>query len=239
MNYVFKTILAASLLAINFSGFSQGKYFEVAIEKGVFNGMDYGRIRPLNNQYDVKLPYGGKNRQQLLEGILEYLKNRPALKIDTVLNNGSVVVYRDFATIGNKQNCFADLTGLIFLFAIPEEGYISIRPGSNSKIYASVFDAKLRISPGDDVVSEEDVPFNEYKFIQPTDGRTQSAVAPHGGLLGKATSRKINYKLAYPDSIFDPDGKVVNPGNKKRLESFFDGYVTDLDQFLKTKFKMK
>jgi hypothetical protein len=239
MNYIFKAILGASLLAINFSGFSQGKYFEVVVEKSAYNGANYGKVVPLNNQYDVQLLYSGKNRKQLLEGILEYLKNRPALKIDTVLNGGTVVVYRDFATIGNKQNCFADLTGLIYLFAVPEEGYISIRSGGISKIFASIFDAKLRISPGGDVVSEGDVPFNEYKFVQPTDGRTQSAVAPHGGLLGHATSRKINYKLAYPDSIFDPDGKIVNPANKKLLETFFDGYVADLDQFLKTKFKVK
>lgn len=237
MNYAFKALLAASLLVINVSGFSQGKYFEVVIEKGTFS--NYGTVKPINNQYDIKLSYSGIKQRQLLGGILEYLKSRPALKIDTVLNDGSVVVYRDFATIGSKQNCFADLTGLIYLYAVPEEGYISIRSGGSSKIYASVFDAKLLISPGGDVVSEQDVPFNEYKFIQPVDGRTQSAVSPHGGLLGHATSRKINYKLAYPDSIFDPDGKIVNPANKKLLEAFFDGYVADLDQFLKTKFKAK
>lgn len=237
MNYTFKAILAAMLLMLNFSGFSQGKYLEVVIEKGTYGS--YGRIRPLNNQFDVTLPYSGKNKKQLLEGILDYLKNRPALKIDTILNGGTVVVYRDFATIGNKQNCFADLTGLVYMFAIPEDGYISIRPSGNSKIFATVFDAKLRISPGGDVVSEQDVPFNEFKYIQPADGRTQSAVSPHGGLLGKATSRKIDYKLAYPDSIFDPDGKVVNANNKKIIESFFDGYIADLDQFLKAKFKMK
>ncbi|HWV67304.1 hypothetical protein [Chitinophaga sp.] len=237
MNYIFRTILVASLLAISLSGFSQGKYYEIVIEKGTYG--NYGMVKPLSNQYDVKLSYDGKKQRQLLEGILEYLKNRPTLKIDTVLNGGTVVVYRDFATIGNKQTCFADLTGLIYMFAVPEEGYISIRAGGNSKIYASVFDAKLRISPGDDVVSEQDVPFNEFKFIQPTDGRTQSAVSPHGGLLGQATSRKINYKLAYPDSIFDPEGKIVNPNNKKIIEAFYDGYIADLDQFLKAKFKMK
>ncbi|MET3875951.1 hypothetical protein [Chitinophaga sp. OAE865] len=237
MNNVFKAIFTVTLLILTFSGHSQGKYFEVVIEKGTYG--NYGMIKPLNGQYDVKLSYNGKKQRQLLEGILEYLKNRPTLKIDTILNGGTVVVYRDFATIGNKQNCFADLTGLIYMFAVPEEGYISIRAGGNSKIYASVFDAKLRISPGDDVVSEQDVPFNEFKFIQPTDGRTQSAVSPHGGLLGQATSRKINYKLAYPDSIFDPDGKVVNANNKKIIETFFDGYIADLDQFLKSKFSMK
>ncbi|HEY8956911.1 hypothetical protein [Chitinophaga sp.] len=237
MSITFKTIFAAMLLILNFSGFSQGKYFEVVIEKGTYG--NYGMIKPISGQYDVTLSYSGKNRKQLLEGILDYLKNRPTLKIDTVLNGGTVVVYRDFATIGSKQNCFADLTGLIYMFAVPEEGYISIRPGGNSKIFATVFDAKLRISPGGDVVSEQDVPFNEFKYIQPADGRTQSAVSPHGGLLGKATSRKIDYKLAYPDSIFDPDGKVVNTNNKKIIEAFFDGYIADLDQFLKTKFKMK
>gem|GEM_PF-2633997 len=230
--------MVASFMAISFSGYSQGKYFEVVVEKGSYDGRNYGKVRPLNNQYAVKLSYNGKSQKQLLEGILEYLKNRPTLKIDTILNGGSCVVYRDFATVGNKQNCFADLTALTYLFAVPEEGYISINNGSISKIYASVFDAKLRISPGGDVVSEEDVPFNEYKFVQPTDGRTQSAVSPHGGLLGHATSRKINYKLAYPDSIFDPDGKIVNPANKKLIEAFFDGYIADLDQFLKARFKM-
>ena len=234
---MFRALLAGLMLVLSIPCHSQGKYFEVVTEKGEYSGTSYGKVKPISGSYDLKLSYPGKHRKQLLDGILQYLKARPTLKVDTVLNDGSVVVYRDFATVGDKKTCFADLTALVYIYAVPEEGYISVSSGGSSKIYATVFDAKLRISPGGDVVSENDVPFNEYKFIQPTDGRTQSAVSPHGGLLGKATSRKINYKLAYPDSIFDPDGKVVNPTNKKIIETFFDGYIADLDQFLKSKFK--
>jgi hypothetical protein len=81
-----------------------------------------------------------------------------------------------------------------------------VKYSSTSKIYASIFDAKLVISPGNDVVSENDVPFNEYKFVQPTTIKMQSSIAP-GGIIGAATSKKINYKLAFPESIFDAKAK--------------------------------
>lgn len=215
---------------------AQGKYFEARVEKNDFSGGYYGRIAPVNNQHDVRLNTPGKNKQQLLEIVLKYLKERPALKIDTVIRGeGPVVVYRDFATIGTKEKCFADLVALTYIFVVPEEGYVSVSLGTVSKIFASIFDAKLQISPDGVVVSDNDAPFNEYKFIQPADGRTQSKVSPNGGLVGLATSRKVPYKLAYPDSIFDPGGKIVNANNKKLIETFFDGYVSDLQAFLQKK----
>lgn len=239
MRTVLNILLPAGMLAFHLSGQAQGKYFEVITEKSVVNGALLGKVQPLGGQFDIKLSYPGKHRQQLLEGVLQYLKKRPTLKIDTILNKGSVVVYRDFATICRKDTCFADLTALTYMTVVPEEGHLFIRVASNSKVFATIFDAKLRISPGGDVISEQDVPFNEFKYVQPADGRTQSSISPHGGLLGKATSRKIHYKLAYPDSIFDPEGKVVNARNKRIIEAFFDGYVADLDQFLQTVFVVK
>ncbi len=232
----FTFLFAACLLITGQAAFAQGKYFEVTIEKGPVDNRNYGKISPLNGQYDIQLRFEGSNKKQLLDGVLLYLKNRPTIKIDTILNKGTCVVYRDFATIGNMKTCMADLTALTYFFVVPEDGYLSFRTGINSKIYASVFGAKLSISPGDDVVSEQDVPFNEYKFVQPADGRTMSNIAP-GGLLGKATSRKVQYKLAYPESIFDPEGKVVNQHNKTTIEAFFDGYVTDIYDFLKKTMK--
>lgn len=215
---------------------AQGKYFEARLEKNEFSGSYYGIVAPINKQPDIRLEAPGKNKQQLLDKVLQYLKERPALKIDTVIRgSGPVVVYRDFATIGTKEKCFADLVALTYVFVVPEEGYVSVRLGAISKIFASIFDAKLQISPDGVVVSDNDAPFNEYKFIQPADGRTQSKVSPNGGLVGLATSRKVPYKLAYPDSIFDPGGKIVNANNKKLIETFFDGYVSDLQSFLQKK----
>jgi len=231
MNRIFSVIL---MWVIPFSAAAQGKYFEVICEKGSFGNELIGRIRPVNDKSYVILNYRGRTQKQLFKAIQSYLKNRPALKPDHIdSSEGAFIVYRDFATVCGKEKCFADLVALTFIYVSPEnDGTVKINLGSTSHIYSTIFDAKLRISPDNIVASDDDVPFNEIRYVQPSDGRTQSNISPNGGLIGLATSRKKEYRLAYPDSIFSPDGELVNPVNKEAIEAFLDGYVTDLKTFL-------
>lgn len=234
MQHFLSVILLPALLFLSLPAFSQEKYFEVVYEKNEFSNTYYGRAVVRNSKANrVRLEYKGKNRQQLQQQVLAYLKERPALKTDTVARTEwPFLSYHDFATLGTKEQCFADLVALTYIYVVPGDGYISVDLGMSTKIYASIFEAQLKIDPGGNVVSDNDVPFNEYQYVQPRDGRTSSKVSPNGGLLGLATSRKINYKLAYPDSVFDPDGKVVNPANKKLIEDFYDRYISDLKDYL-------
>lgn len=232
MNGFFKIAVVPLLMALAAPVFAQGKYFEVITQD--FSGNLYGKVVVRGRKDNtVKLEYKGKSKKQLLQYALNYLKDRPGLKRDTLIEGeGALLCYKDFASIGAKDKCFADLVALTYIYVVPEEGYLSVSLSLSPKIFATIFDAKLKVDRGGVVVSENDVPFNEYKFVQPADGRTSSSVSPNGGLLGLATSRKIQYKLAYPDSIFDPEGKVVNPVNKKLVEEYYDGYINDLKSYL-------
>ncbi len=227
---ILRKIVAFIFILTAFPAFSQGKYFEVVAEKSTYGGGLMGKVQPLNSQYYVTLSYKGKTQSQLLKAVQQYLKNRPALKLDHIdtTSDGKFLVYRDFATIGSKEKCFADLAGLTYIYVIPEkDGTIKLNLGLTSKIFASIFDAKLRISPGDDVMSDNDEPFNVYEIVQPAD----EGVLTSNVWLGTRT-RKRELKSAYPDSVFDPGGKVVNPVNKKLIEEFYDGYITDIKTFL-------
>lgn len=213
---------------------AQGKYFEVKLEKNQFSSGYIGKVLPIHDREYVKLAYPGKTKEQLYDAVLNYVKSHSGLKLEYSDNiKKTFLAYRDFATIGDKKKCSADLVSLAYIEVVTDvKDTLLVSYSPNSKIFSTIFDAKLLISPGNDVISEGDIPFNEYKFVQPEDGRTQSSISPNGGLLGAVTSRKINYKLAYPESIFDPGGKIVNSNNKKIIEDFFDGYILDLKNYL-------
>lgn len=211
-----KFVLTGPMLLLTILSFSQGKYVEVVAKKGDYTGTYFGVVQPLNNEYSVNIPYKGKSKKAILQGILNYIKARPVLRFSHMSDNGSFVRYRDFSTIGNVERCGAAMVARTFVTAVPEEGMVlvNLNYGGSSKIYASLFDAKLSISVDDIVVADDDVPFNEYQMVQPPNE------------LG------VKMRAAYPESIFDAKGKVVNPTNKKILEDFYDFYITDLKNYL-------
>lgn len=80
------------------------------------------------------------------------------------------LAYRDFATIGDKNKCAADLVSLTYMMVVTDlKNTLLVKYSSTSKIYSSIFDAK---------------------------------------------------------------GQIINPGKKKIMEDFFDGYVIDLKNYL-------
>jgi len=194
---------------------SQEKYFEIVLAKDAYGLM----IKPLNNKKEVVLPYTGKSQKQLILAIHQYMKERPRLKIDS--ENSDYLYYRDFATICTMEKCMADLVALTYVNIVPQNGKVKVNLGITSKIYSSIFNAKLNINPDDIVVSENDVPFNEYVFVQASNQKKSSIYQ---------TVREL--KLAYPESIFDAQGKIVNPMNKETIENFYSGYVIDLKNYL-------
>lgn len=200
------------------NSFAQGKYFKVAIMKGA--SISSGEVVPLNeNDPSIQFDYNGKSQKQLLQGVLNYLKERPGLKLDTLFEgDGPFLAYRDLATIGMKEKCFADLTALTYIYVTPENGFLRLRLGMRTKIYATINDARLSVSPDGIVISENNVPFGSLQFIRPGDYSNNG--------------RKKKPGLAYPESIYDSEGKIINPTTKKLIEDFFDGYLIDLKNYL-------
>ncbi|SMC60259.1 hypothetical protein [Pedobacter nyackensis] len=234
-----KAILTLVLIAVVHFGQAQGRYFEAVCEKStgnLFGDNLFGYIRPLNKQPAItfQLTNKSKSKAELMKLLQSYLKSRPALKVEEVVNGeGAYICYRDFASIGDKSKCYADLSGLTYVYAVPLDDMIKIRIGLTSKIYATLNDAKLQISPSGTVVSDNDVPFGDYKYVQPGGYKTGNT----GGLIGKIKEKTKSPGLAYPDSIFDAEGNVVNPVNKQIIEAFYDGYINDLKKFLDENFK--
>src|ERR1700754_5189919 len=70
-----KALFIIGMLALYLPGYTQGKYFEVVMDKVMIGNDHVGKVAPLNNQSSIKLYYKGKHRKQLLDGILKYLKN--------------------------------------------------------------------------------------------------------------------------------------------------------------------
>lgn len=234
-----KVILTFTLVTVSYVAHAQVRYFEAVCEKStdnLFGDNLFGYIRPLSKQPEIifQLKNKSKSKAELMKLLQNYLKSRPGLKVEEVVNGeGAYICYRDFASIGDKSRCYADLTALTYIYAAPLDDMIKLRIGVSSKIYATLNDAKLEISPSGTVVSDNDVPFGDYKYVRPGGYKTGNT----GGVFGKIKEKTKTPGLAYPDSIFDAEGKVVNPVNKQIIETFYDGYIHDLKKFLDEDFK--
>lgn len=232
---IYKAAFILLFLVTAYNTYGQSKYFEVVFDKDNTSG----GVMPLNNK--VRFYYQGKSKEELLTAVLKYLKERPSLKLDMIVKedvgDGRFLVYRDFASIGTKDKCFADLIALSFMYVSWDEGYVSMRLGATSTIFATIDSAQLRISPSGIVASENDVPFNEYKFVQPEYNEELAMSNARSILIGNPRAKKISLKEAYLDCVFDGKGKVINPVNKKIIEDFYDGYATDLKNYLDNNLK--
>lgn len=238
--YIIILLFCLSIVTV----YSQDKYFEIVAEKSAHpydkrGYVYYRRIKPINNQPYATLHFKGIGKEELHKAVMDYLKERPAMVIKPKYTNEHLIIYRDFATIGNKEQCYADLTGLVYMYVIPEEDGTVKLDMSTSEIFASLNDAVLRITPDDNVASDSDVPFNEYKYVQPADKTYLSSGSAASKILFGSRTKHKNHSIkeAYPDSIFDPEGNVINPVNKSLIEDFFNKYAEDLNKYLNNRFK--
>ena len=230
-------LLIAFFVALNNQAFSQQKYFSINYYKATGKGWTEGptaKLEIATKEVYIPLAFKGKTQKQFYEALHGYIQSRQRFKIDFDKGVGSgFFAYRDFSVIGNKDKCLADLVALTYVTIVFDHpDTLLVRVGATSKIYASIFDAKLLITPDNDVASVDDAPFNEYQFMQPDDERVLTSNAWTG-----TRSKKRELKQAYPDSVFDPDGKVVNMHNKNLIENFFDQYIIDLEKYLRENLK--
>lgn len=234
---LYTVLLIAFFASFNGHAFSQQKYFSINYYKATGKGWMEGptaKLEITTKEVYIPLAFKGKTPKQFYDALRSYLKNRPGFKIgfDKGVESG-FFAYRDFSIIGNKDKCFADLVALAYInIVFDHPDTLLVRLGVTSKVYASIFDAKLQITPDDDVASIDDAPFNEYQFMQPDDERVLTSNAWTG-----THTKKRALKQAYPDSVFDPDGKVVNMYNKNLIENHFDQYIIDLEKYLRENLK--
>ncbi len=223
-------------------GFCQTEFYSINYNKfpkkktkDAYTPYAYASIGLKDNANMVKLPFKEKTKEQLYQALLAYGKEKSFLRLS--YNEGvdkGRIEFKDFVTLGTKENCMADLYALTFLEAFfYDRDYIGIRINlRKSKIYATVSDAKLKLTPNDDVASLDDTPFNEFKFIQPSN---EEIMFSYGYLFG-LDKKNLSIKLAYPDSIFDIEGNIINPYNKSLIEKYYDKHILDLKAFLENYF---
>ncbi len=177
----------------------------------------------------ISFAFPGKNTKQLHDAVLGYVKTLTTaypyyykLQID---DHVSGISYRCFETVGMHDSCFADIYALTYMNVIPSNDTLYVQVSPVSQLYATAFHAQLQITSTDAVASVNDVPFNFYSFIQP------SMVLQEGGQA--IWSRKtIPMRLAYPESIYDPEGNIVNAYNKQVIERFYDHHLVALKKYL-------
>ncbi|ANH82051.1 hypothetical protein A8C56_14690 [Niabella ginsenosidivorans] len=194
-------------------------------------------VAPRDQYGAITLDYPGKTPHQLYTSVMNYLK---ATQRFVVIANGddATVKYRDFFYIGKKDSCKADLIALNYITIYTLENKIKFSLDEYN-IFSTVNDAQLEISKFGEVSSRQDVPFNYYEYVQPAPYK-DAAQYRTGGLVGLAT-RKAGKKhqpgLAYPESIYDPEGNIVNAANKRIIEVFFNSYIISLKNYLDNNLK--
>ncbi len=238
MKILFKAIAFFSLLSLAMKGHAQEKYYSLNFHKekvkdvfgkkkdNVFAKLEISPSQKSHDGYAL-LEYPGKSKQQLHDAALKYVRAVKQFVFED--DNNSYVRYSDFAYIGTKEKCFADILALTNVYVLPFDGSIQI--AINPQIYSTIFGAKIQVLKYGEVVSVDDVPFNIYQPIQPGNYTTHNGSngSPFGNLVHK---QKYEPKWAYPESVFDPDGNVVNQTNKEIIENFFSNYVVGLKNFL-------
>ena len=214
---------------------AQGKYFGVYFTKQKIKNV-FGRKQDFVNAYvglvatpqttktgNIVLEYPGKTKKQLHDAVVKYVHSYSGfvLKDDDSIAH---LHYRNFAYIGTKDKCMADLLAITVWGVATGDGALHIG-WSRNDMYSTIYGAKLQVTKFDEVISENDVPFNQYLIAQPLE---KLQIGAYRGVFTKTA----DLKLAYPESVFDPEGNVINPANKKIIEDFYDGFITNLKNYL-------
>lgn len=161
-----------------------------------------------NGSVTIKLP--NLSKEKVKEKIEALIKKRNYV-FKPFYSNESLISFRDFAIICNKNKCASDLIGKTIFHLAYDYGVVKIT--LENEIYSSFYGGELFINENDDVVSKLDVPFAPYEFQIPE-----------------------KYADEYPESIytFNKRGKIIikNAEVQKIILTFFNSYITDIKTFL-------
>ncbi len=231
--YSKKSIFAFICVFLSINNFAQNKYFEVVLKKTDIGNYSYGQILPVGGAKNYPVAFQGKTKSQLYQMIKDYLKARPLLLLKEAYTTQDLITYRDFSYICDSSKSVADLIGKTYIYAMPEDNIIKFSVAKGSVIYSTLFHAKLQITQDDNVASIGDAPFNEYKYAQP---KTEEILTSKSNFfLGNVNKKKKIYmNLAYPECIYDSEGKLINPIIKNYVEQYYNQFVTDIIAFAST-----
>ncbi len=234
--WVLLTLLVTSVqaqeayFAIKFSKGSPAYYENLSKGRILLMGAPNASIAPVSasdqaDNYTLKLDFKGKSKQQLIDAVLAYVDSHPEYVLKTPGQGFKAgICYRDFSVIGGEEKYGADLIALTLVHVYPGEGNLQIAIIGDSNIYSTIFKAKLRITADDRVASDDDLPFNTIKYVQPPTR-----------LTGKRSGVKEGYGLAYPESVFDGEGNIINQASKDVIEQYYNALVKDLKAFIDKK----
>ncbi len=218
----------AVMICLSATCFGQEKFFELK-----FHGEDrsfiYAQmesvVRP-GKQY-INIKFKGKTRQQLVAAVLKYIRDRPAYVLHDADSTGASafagiphISYRDFRLVCPEKTCKADIVALAYIHIYFAGDTVNVNLQMDTEIYATIFKAKLRITPEGKVASDDDLPFNVLMLVRP-----ESKVK-----VGKFKNSSDGD--AYPDSIFDSKGNILNQPAKEALELYYNDLMNDLKSYI-------
>ncbi len=116
-----RSVLCVIFMLLSIDIHAQGRYFEIKPGKDESTGGYTGKVQPENDPEYVALAYPGKTKEQLYDAVLDYVKSHRGLKLDyTNDTKKTFLAYRDFATIGDKKKCAADLVSLTYITVVTD-----------------------------------------------------------------------------------------------------------------------
>ncbi len=219
--------LAVIMLICSTSCLAQENFFSLKFH-GEDRSYSYAQMESVaTGNRSIGMEFKGKTKKQLIAAVLKYIKTRQAYVLqeaDTTgkatLGNIPHISYRDFRLICPEKNCKADIIALAYIHIYFEGDKINVNLENDTEVYSTIFKAKLRITPEGKVASDDDLPFNLFQFVRP---ETKVKVNKF---------KNSNDGDAYPDSIFDSKGRILNQPAKDALEKYFNDLMNDLKAFI-------
>lgn len=194
-----KSILAILVLTVVFKTTSGQESYFTCDEFAVY--LTKGNIT-------INLP--NLSKEKVKQKIQSFIKERNYV-YKPYYSNESLISFRDFATICNKNKCGSDLIAKTVFHLAYDSGFVKI--SFDNEIYSSFYEGELVINDNDDVASKKDIPFAPYEIQVPEE-----------------------YSKEYPESIytFNKKGKnkLKNPEVQKNILAFFDKYIADIKSYL-------
>lgn len=175
----------------------------------------------------IGMEFKGRTQKQIIAAVFKYVKERPAYVLHDADTTGAVtfgnvphISYRDFRLLCPEKTCKADIVALAYVHVYFEGDKIGVHIRNDTEIYSTIFNAKLRITPEGKVASDDDLPFNELQYIRPEDKVKVSEF------------KNSSDGDAYPESIFDSKGNILNQSAKDAIEQYCNDLMNDLKAFI-------
>lgn len=179
-----------------------------AIAQESYFDCDQLGVRPVFGGIHIRVP--GMSKQAIAKRLMSFIQENH-FEYKPFYSNDRVIAFRDFAFIGKKDVCGADIIAKNIFFLSYDSGIVNV--SVEPEIFSSIHGAELIINKNDDVASKNDVPFGHYEF----------QVAKQ-------------YVDVYPEAIYSFDkrgnSKLERPQVRAMILDFYSRYIIYLKSHL-------